>query len=65
MVVAIVRLARALGLAVTAEGGETCEQLDVLARAGCTLVQGFLFSPPVPAEEIEALLNPESAAIAA
>lgn len=65
MVVAIVRLARALGLAVTAEGVETCEQLDVLARAGCTLVQGFLFSPPVPAEEMEALLNPESAAIAA
>jgi diguanylate cyclase (GGDEF)-like protein len=65
MVVAIVRLARALGLAVTAEGVETMQQLEVLARAGCSLVQGFLFSPPVPAEQIEALLNPESARIAA
>ena len=65
MVVAIVRLARALGLTVTAEGVETCEQLEVLARAGCSLVQGFLFSQAVTAAEIERLLSPDADQLAA
>ena len=36
----------------TAEGVETREQLALLERTGCTEVQGFLFSRPVPAGEV-------------
>ena len=41
----------------TAEGVETTDQLDVLRKEGCTEVQGFLFSAPVPGDEIDALLE--------
>ncbi len=51
---AIVRLARALGLHVIAEGVETSQQRDTLLQVGCPEVQGFLFSPPVPCDEIDA-----------
>jgi diguanylate cyclase (GGDEF)-like protein/PAS domain S-box-containing protein len=54
---AIVTLARAMKLKVVAEGVETAEQLDVLRRYGCDLVQGFLFSKPVPTEEITRMLR--------
>ncbi len=47
---AIITLAHSLGLAVVAEGVETAAQLDILAAHGCDIVQGFHFSPPVPAE---------------
>ena len=53
---AVAALSRELGMATTAEGVETREHLDVLARAGCTDVQGYLFSAPVPADEVLALL---------
>ena len=36
---------------------ETREQLDRLRSEGCTEVQGFYFSPPRPAKEIESMLN--------
>ena len=49
-------MANGLGMATTAEGVETKEQLDTVKAEGCTEMQGFLFSRPVPAEEIEALL---------
>jgi len=65
MVVAIVRLARALGMEVTAEGVETCEQLGILARAGVSLVQGYLFSRPVSAVEIEQMLGGDPGRLAA
>ncbi len=52
----IVKLGRMLGLAVIAEGVETREQLDALRVMGCQEMQGFLFSPPVPAAEFPALL---------
>jgi diguanylate cyclase (GGDEF)-like protein len=42
----VIGLARGLELAVTAEGVETPAQLDVLTRAGCDLVQGFLIGRP-------------------
>ena len=58
--VAIVRavagLGASLGIATTAEGVETPEQLERLRREGCTEVQGFLFSPPRPASELAALM---------
>lgn len=53
---AVVALSRALGLKVTAEGVETAEQHDFLRAAGCHFLQGFLFSKPVPREEITAML---------
>jgi EAL domain-containing protein (putative c-di-GMP-specific phosphodiesterase class I) len=44
----VVGLARGLELPVTAEGVETRAQLDVLTRAGCDLVQGYLIGRPAP-----------------
>ncbi|MCJ2081044.1 EAL domain-containing protein [Methylobacterium sp. J-090] len=54
---AIVTLAANLGARVTAEGVETREQLDFVRAAGCTDVQGYLFSPPLPARDIVNLLE--------
>jgi diguanylate cyclase (GGDEF)-like protein len=45
---AVTGLGNELGMATTAEGVETAEQLDAVTLAGCTEVQGFLFSPAVP-----------------
>jgi EAL domain-containing protein (putative c-di-GMP-specific phosphodiesterase class I) len=42
---------------VTAEGVETKEQHRFLQAVGCHELQGFLFSPPVPADEIDRLLT--------
>ena len=53
----IVKLGHMLGLAVIAEGVETSQQLDALRDMGCQEVQGFYFSPPVPAGEFTALLK--------
>lgn len=53
----IVRLGHMLGLSVIAEGVEAREQLDALRRMGCQEIQGFYFSPPVPADEFPALLG--------
>ncbi|MCX4165390.1 MULTISPECIES: EAL domain-containing protein [Paraburkholderia] len=57
MVTAIVNLARSLGLTVVVEGTETEEQIAWLAALGHIEAQGFLFSRPVPAEAIAALLD--------
>ncbi|MBS0310982.1 MAG: EAL domain-containing protein, partial [Proteobacteria bacterium] len=40
-----------------AEGVENREQLDVLRKLGCQIVQGYFISRPVPADEIAALLD--------
>jgi EAL domain-containing protein (putative c-di-GMP-specific phosphodiesterase class I) len=42
-------------MATTAEGVETAQQFDGALANGCTHVQGYLFSRPVPAAEIPAL----------
>jgi EAL domain-containing protein (putative c-di-GMP-specific phosphodiesterase class I) len=44
-------LADSLGMSVIAEGVETQEQRDHLARNGCHACQGYLFGRPVPVEE--------------
>ena len=54
---AVAALSRELGMATTAEGVETHEQLEALRRAGCTDVQGYLFSPAVPGGDVAALLR--------
>ena len=50
---AVAALANGMGMTATAEGVETAEQLDRIASEGCTEMQGFLFSRPLPAAEIE------------
>lgn len=54
---AIVDMARASGIEVTAEGVETSEQSRFLTGIGCQSLQGFLMSRPVRADEIERLLS--------
>ncbi len=50
---AIISLAKDLGMRVTAEGVENEQQAAILAGLGCTEVQGFLYSRPIPASELE------------
>jgi len=52
IVTSVLGLARELGMATTAEGVETEEQLAQLRRLGCTEVQGFLFDRPRSAADI-------------
>jgi EAL domain-containing protein (putative c-di-GMP-specific phosphodiesterase class I) len=52
---AVVGLSSSLGITTTAEGVETKEQLARLTSEGCNEVQGFLFSPPRPAAELQRL----------
>jgi EAL domain-containing protein (putative c-di-GMP-specific phosphodiesterase class I) len=50
-------LGKSLGISTTAEGVETKEQLALLRLEGCTEVQGYLFSLPRPATEVESMLS--------
>ncbi len=54
---AIVSMAKQLGHKVIAEGVETREQLAFLSSLGCHEIQGYLFSPGVPAESFAALVR--------
>jgi EAL domain-containing protein (putative c-di-GMP-specific phosphodiesterase class I) len=53
---AIIGIARGFGLHVVAEGIETGYQMKTLQDLGCDEMQGFLFSRPLPAAEVECLL---------
>ncbi|MGL6078248.1 putative bifunctional diguanylate cyclase/phosphodiesterase [Methyloversatilis discipulorum] len=57
IVEAILALANALGLGVVAEGVETAAQRDFLCSRRCGLMQGYLFSKPLPAEGFARLLG--------
>ena len=52
----IIALARTLGLALVAEGVEKHEQLACLESMQCDAVQGYLFSPPVTADKVPAIM---------
>jgi EAL domain-containing protein (putative c-di-GMP-specific phosphodiesterase class I) len=56
LVSSIIALAHAIGLKVVAEGVETEEQAGLLRTLACDEAQGYLFSKPVPAADVEALL---------
>jgi diguanylate cyclase (GGDEF)-like protein/PAS domain S-box-containing protein len=56
---AVAALAAGLGMDTTAEGVETEQQRETVRMEGCTEMQGFLFSRPRPAREIEELFFPE------
>jgi len=58
----IIAMGRALELAVVAEGVETQAQADFLSRNGCRIAQGYLFSRPLPAEELAGFLRAHGAA---
>ena len=62
---AVIGLGRALGITVTAEGVETADQLERVRLAGCTEVQGYLFSRPLSARNAFLLLGAEATARAA
>ena len=49
---AIAGLGKSLGMTTIAEGVETAEQMQRIRAEGCTDVQGYLISKPVPAEEL-------------
>ena len=54
---AVAAMAKGLGMATTAEGVETQEQHDLVKYEGCTEMQGFLFSKPLPANQIGHLIG--------
>jgi len=62
---AVVGLSSSLGITTTAEGVETAEQRARLTAEGCNEAQGFLFSPPRPAREIERIIRELSPAVSA
>lgn len=63
IVTTIIAMARNLRLGIIAEGVETEQQSAFLSSHGCTRVQGYLFSRPLPAEEIAELLQQLSSTI--
>ena len=61
IVAAISELARALDLAVVAEGVETAAQVELIQRFNCTEAQGFFFDRPMPADAFERLVEAQIA----
>lgn len=57
IVKAIIELGHALNTCVTAEGVESAEQLEWIRSWGCNLAQGFLFSRPLPEDELDQFLR--------
>jgi len=57
LISALVKLGKALGIAVVAEGVETGEQLEFLQEIGCATGQGYLFMPAVTGDRVADLLG--------
>ncbi len=57
IVTAIIVMAKSLNLSIVAEGVEESEHTVFLKKAGCDMLQGFLYSRPVSAEKIKQLLK--------
>lgn len=53
----IIAMGHSFGLKIVAEGVETVEQQEFLAQQGCDLIQGYLLSRPLPAEQLVKLLT--------
>lgn len=56
----IIDIAHSMNLRVVAKGIETPEQERLLTQMGCGVLQGFLYSPPLPAQQIPTLLQRDS-----
>ena len=54
---AVIALAKSLNLQIIAEGVETEEQRDFIVENGCVNIQGYFYSKPIPAQEIESILT--------
>ena len=55
----VIRMADALGLRVVTEGVETEIQKDFLLKNGCTIMQGYLYSKPIPIDQLLTYLKNE------
>ena len=53
----VATLAQGMNMQTTVEGVETVAQMEAIKPLGCEAVQGFLYSPPVPAAQISALID--------
>jgi len=60
MMLSSIAVARALEMGVTAEGVETDDQADMVRLAGCDQIQGWLYYKPMPALQIDALIELQS-----
>lgn len=60
---AIIGMAHELGLHVVAEGVEAQEQADFLVAHGCDDLQGFLYSPPIPDEQLRIYARKQGVAV--
>jgi EAL domain-containing protein (putative c-di-GMP-specific phosphodiesterase class I) len=58
---AVVAMADSLGMATTAEGVETEQELATVRKLGCRKIQGFLFGRPMPAPEARRLFDVDRA----
>ena len=56
IVKAVIGLGQTLGISIVAEGVENLDQADALLRQGCLEAQGYLFSRPVPAQEVAGVM---------
>lgn len=63
IVTAVVGIAAQMGLRLVAEGVEDVRQMNELLRLGCHIMQGFLFSPPVPSDDVAGFLDRASAMV--
>jgi len=53
----VVRMSYELGFEIIVEGVETPEELAIAVEAGCHVIQGYFYSPPLPADQCQQLIN--------